>query len=67
MNNEYEELGFQIELSDDDVRTLHYAVQSALENWPGSPSRPAEEQAKLWDLRDSLFRMILEIQFGTEA
>ena len=66
MNNEYEELGFQIELSDDDVRTLHYAVQSALEKLARFTLRPAEEQAKLWDL-SSLFRMILEIQFGTEA
>lgn len=53
--------GFEVELTDDEVRTLYYAVQEAIKNWPGSPARPAEEQEKLWNVRDALFRMILEM------
>ena len=59
--NEDEVKGFQVDLTDDDVRTLYYAVTVALDKWPGSPQRPAEEQEKLFDMKDILFRMILEI------
>jgi len=59
--NEDEVKGFQVDLTDDDVRTLYYAVMMALDKWPGSPQRPAEEQEKLFDMKDILFRMILEI------
>ena len=60
-------MGFQIELTDDDVRTLLYAVQEAIRVWPGSPARPAEEQEHLQSLRDEFFRMVLEMQFDPEA
>ena len=59
MNDEIK--GFFVELTDDEVRTLYYAVQRAIEMWPGSPARPAEEQERLWAMRDGLFKMILEI------
>jgi len=59
--NEDEVKGFQVDLTDEDVRTLYYAVTMALEKWPGSPQRPADEQEKLFDMKDTLFRMILEI------
>ena len=60
-------MGFMVELTDDEVRTLLYAVQEAIRVWPGSPARPAEEQGQLQALRSSLFTMTLEMQFGPEA
>ena len=67
MNEEFEEMGFMVELSDNDVRTLFYAVQEAIRVWPGYPARPREEQEQLQALRNSLFTMTLEMQFGPEA
>ena len=63
MMNEDDLMGFMVELTDDEVRTLLYAVQEAIRVWPGSPARPAEEQEALRSLRDSLFTMTLEMQF----
>ena len=60
-------MGFQVELTDDEVRTLLYAVQEAIRVWPGSPKRPVEEQEQLQALRSSLFTMTLEMQFDSEA
>ena len=60
-------MGFQIELTDDDVRTLLYAVQEAIRVWPGYPARPREEQEQLQALKTQLFMMTLEMQFGPEA
>ena len=60
-------MGFMVELTDDEIRTLLYAVQEAIRVWPGSPARPAEEQEQLQALRSSLFTMTLEMQFGPEA
>jgi hypothetical protein len=60
MNDEYQ-LGFQIDMTDEEVRTLLYAVQEALRVWPGYPARPVEEQESLQGLRDTLFAMTLEI------
>ena len=62
-----EEMGFMVELTDDEVRTLLYAVQEAIRVWPGSPARPREEQEQLQALRNSLFTMTLEMQFDIEA
>ena len=63
MSNEDDMMGFMVELTDDEVRTLLYAVQEAIRVWPGSPARPAEEQEALQDLRNQLFTMTLEMQF----
>ena len=60
-------MGFQVELTDEEVRTLLYAVQEALRVWPGAPARPVEEQERLQDLKDALFRMTLEMNWGLEA
>ena len=49
MNDDFN--GFQIEVSDDEVRTLLYAVNEALRVWPGAPARPVEEQEQLQVLR----------------
>ena len=50
-----------VEFTDDEIRTLNYAVNEAIRVWPGSPARPAEEQEMLQSLRDTFFRMILEM------
>ena len=60
-------MGFMVELTDDEVRTLLFAVNEAIRVWQGSPARPAEEQQKLYDLKNQLFMMTLEMQFGPEA
>ena len=60
-------MGFLVELSDDEIRTLLYAVQEAIRVWPGSPARPREEQEQLQALKTQLFTMTLEMQFGPEA
>ena len=60
-------MGFQIELTDDEVRTLLYAVNEALRIWPGAPARPIEEQEQLQKLKDSFFRMSLEAIWDVEA
>ena len=62
-----EEMGFMVELTDEEVRTLLYAVQEAIRAWPGSPARPAEEQEQLQALKDALFRMTLEMVWDVEA
>ena len=67
MNEEQDFMGFEIELTDDEVRTLYYAVSEALRMWPGYPARPREEQEQLQALRDQLFVMTLEMQFDSEA
>ena len=60
-------MGFMVELTDDEVRTLLYAVQEAIRVWPGYPARPAEEQEALQSLKSQLFMMTLEMQFDPEA
>ena len=60
-------MGFMVELSDDEIRTLLYAVNEAIRVWPGSPARPREEQEQLQALKTQLFMMTLEMQFGPEA
>ena len=48
----------------EDVHLLHHCVKETIEKWPGSPARPAEEQEHLWQVRDWLYRMILEHKFN---
>ena len=61
-NNELE-FDYQVNLRIEDVHLLHHCITKRIENWEGSPSRPAEEQEHLWYLRDSMYRMILEYRF----
>ena len=65
--NDGDMMGFMVELSDDEIRTLLYAVQEAIRVWPGYPARPVEEQEQLQALKTQLFMMTLEMQFGPEA
>ena len=60
MDNNEEQMGFHVEITDEHVKVLHYAVSEAIRVWPGSPARPAEEQETLLFLKDRLFRMVLE-------
>ena len=62
-----EELGFHVELADQDIRDLYYAVSEALRVWPGSPARPAEEQIRLTEMKEDLFRMILQMTFEADS
>ena len=60
-------LGFQVELTDDDVRALYYAVCEAIKMWPGYPARPLEEQQRLQELKEALFSMTLEMVWDKEV
>ena len=65
--NDDDLMGFMVELTDEEVRTLLYAVQEAIRVWPGSPARPVEEQEQLQALKRDLFTMTLEMNWGLEA
>ena len=43
-----------------DVRLLHKSVCFYLQNWPGYPACPIEEQQELSYMKDYLYRLILE-------
>ena len=58
--------GFEIEFTDQEVKTLYYAVCEAIRVWPGSPARPAEEQEQLQALKHEMFRMILEMSLESQ-
>ena len=62
-----EEMGFQIECSDDEIKLLLYAVEEAIRVWPGSPKRPAKEQEDLRELRQSFQKMVLEMTWEKEG
>ena len=67
MNNEEEVMGFMVEFTDDEVRTLLHAVSETIRLWPGYPARPIDEQEKLQSLRSTLFSMTLDMQWDSEA
>ena len=50
----------EIEMSVEDCRTLYTAVCDAIEYWPGSPARPAQEQINLQQMKTFLFRILCE-------
>jgi len=51
---------FQLSLTIEDVKILHYSVDKALERWAGG--KP-EEQEDLYRVRDTLRRMLLDYTF----
>ena len=68
MNEEdFTEMGFMVEMTDNEVHLMLHCVNETLKHWPGAPARPREEQEMLWNLRDNFFRMTLEMQFDSEA
>jgi|TARA_A100001015_G_C14953652_1_gene697826 hypothetical protein len=54
---------YQLSMGIDDIYLMYHCVQETIKNWPGSPARPYEEQQHLWDLRDNLYRCILDHKF----
>ena len=50
----------EIEMSVEDCRTLYTAVCDAIEYWPGSPARPAQEQINLQQMKTFLFSILCE-------
>lgn len=48
------------ELSLEDCRDLYQAVSDALDNWPGSPARPAKQQENYRQLKLFLFSILCE-------
>ena len=65
MNEEdFTDMGFMVELSDDEVKMVYYAISEALRVWPGGEPR---QQEQLENLKDGFFRLILEMQFDSEA
>ena len=65
MEHDDDLMGFEIQITDDEVRAMYYAVTEALRTWPGAPQRPVEEQEHLNSLKMGLFQMILEMQLET--
>jgi hypothetical protein len=59
-----EEYDFQVYVCIDEVRMLYSHVCYAIETWPGSPRRPAEEQEYLKSLKTRLFAMIADYSFS---
>lgn len=54
---------FKIELTADEVRALYYSVCVAIQYWPGSPQRPAEEQDMLMSIKVVLFAMLMDVNY----
>jgi len=65
MEEEDYDYDFTVNLKIEEIQLLYYCVQEAIKYWPGAPARPYEEQEKLWEVRDNLYRMILEHKFNS--
>ena len=63
MEEEFDDGYYQLDVGIEDIYLLYHCVQETIKNWPGSPARPAEEQEQLWELRDNLYRCILDHKF----
>jgi hypothetical protein len=50
----------EMEMSVEDCRTLYTAVCDAIQYWPGSPARPAQEQVNLQQMKTFLFSILCE-------
>ncbi len=62
-----EEYDFQWYIGIGEIRMLYSHVCYAIETWPGSPRRPAEEQEYLKSLRTRLFAMIADYSFSEDS
>ena len=58
-----EEDAFVMDFDIGDIYLLYHCLQETIKMWPGAPARPYEEQQHLWDLRDNLYRCILDHKF----
>jgi hypothetical protein len=64
MNEENQgEWVMEMHMGHDEVRMLYNHVCYAIQTWPGSPARPAEEQEYLQILKTRLFAMLTEYTF----
>ena len=62
--HEYNEEWYcQVELGIYDVKKLYNVICYALDTWPGSPARPAEEQEYLRHMKQCLFSMLADYTF----
>ena len=50
-----------------DVRLVYNSVSFFLENWPGSPPRPPEEEGYLLDMKTKLYSMLLEYNYYSKT
>ena len=55
-----EDFLMQIFMGIDELRVLYSHVCYAIETWPGSPARPAEEQVKMQHMKLFLFSIMCE-------
>ena len=53
----------EMHMGHDEVRMLYNHICYAIQTWPGSPARPAEEQEYLQILKTRLFAMLTEYTF----
>ena len=58
-----EESSYSFNMSIEDIRLLHHCVEYRIKYWEGSPARPAEEQEKLYRMRDGLYSAMLDYNF----
>ena len=58
---------YQIGMTPEGVYTMYYAVEQAIRYWPGSPQRPIEEQEVLYELKNVLFALKMEILMADQA
>lgn len=63
MEEEFDDGYYQLDVSIEDIYLMYHCVQETIKNWPGAPARPIEEQQQLWELRDNLYRCILDHKF----
>jgi hypothetical protein len=56
----------QCEFETTDVRNLYDAVCDAVENWPGYPKRPVQQQEDYLRLKTFLFSMLCEMILRNE-
>ena len=54
---------YEFSLDINGVHLLKGVIDYAIQNWPGSPQRPREEQEFLWTMRDEANRCVLEHNF----
>lgn len=59
----HEDCDYMVGLSIQDVHLLYHSVQETIRVWPGAPARPVEEQEHLVQMKNNLYRMILDYKF----
>lgn len=56
----------KVELDLLSIRVLYDAVSDAIQAWPGSPARPAQQQEDYLQLKTFLFSMLCEASLTDE-